>query len=157
MKQWWQNLSQRERQMVLVCGIFVLVAILYWGILAPIQSGFTFTRKQVHNLEQQLDWMQQQAPKVAKLQQQAPTNNNMDITTRLNILARAEHIAIKRVEPQGRTVQIEMESVPFQNLTLWLNALSQQQILVKVIDLAADPSQPGHVNVRRLELEQPHG
>ena len=53
MKEWWQSLTLRERQLVIVCGILCGIAFLYWVIWAPVQAGFDLTRKQVAGLEWQ--------------------------------------------------------------------------------------------------------
>lgn len=157
MKEWWQSLTLRERQLVIVCGILCGIAFLYWVIWAPVQAGFDLTRKQVAGLEQQLRWMRQQAPLVAQLKQPGTTTANDDITTILNTSSRASHINLKRIRPQGKTVQIELEPIAFGSLLNWLNTLSQQQrITVRTIELQRNPDEPGQVIVKRLELEQPH-
>jgi general secretion pathway protein M len=157
MKEWWHNLTLRERQLVIACGVFCSIAFLYWGIWAPIQSGFDLTRKQVAGLEQQLRWMRQQAPLVAQLKQTGTPATNDDITTILNTSSRANHVTLKRIQPQGKTVQIELDPIAFGTLLNWLNILSQQQrIAVRTIELQRHPDEPGQVIVKHLELEQPH-
>ena len=62
MKQWWLNLAERERRILLFGTAAVLFALLYWGGWAPLQQHLQQSRHQVQQLQQQLNWMHQQAP-----------------------------------------------------------------------------------------------
>ena len=74
MKQWWLNLAERERRILLLGTAAVLFALLYWGGWAPLQQHLQQSRHQVQQLQQQLNWMHQQAPLLRQLKQTAPIN-----------------------------------------------------------------------------------
>jgi Type II secretory pathway, component PulM len=69
MKQWWLNLAERERRILLLGTAAVLFALLYWGGWAPLQQNLQQRRHQVQQLQQQLNWMHQQAPLLRQLKQ----------------------------------------------------------------------------------------
>ncbi|MDD2342142.1 MAG: type II secretion system protein M [Tolumonas sp.] len=155
MKQWWLNLAARERRVVLIGGLAVFFAILYWGGWHPLQLHLQQSRTQVQQLRQQLNWMREQAPLVNQLTQtnhaDAPTN--IDIASALTASSQTQQLVLKRIQPQGENAQVELETIDFAQLLAWLDLLEQQYgITPQQIELQSLPQLPGKVQVKRLLL-----
>ena len=69
---------------------------------------------------------------------------------------RDSKIKIARLQPQGQELQVWIDTVPFDDLLLWLATLVEQHgIQVQIIELAREELAPGLVKVRRLQLSRP--
>jgi general secretion pathway protein M len=155
MRQWWMNLAERERQLLLAGSIALVVAILYWGGWHPLQQALQQSRSQVQQLQQQLSWMQQQAPLVSQLKQSAHVNevSDTDIASALTVSSKTQRIALKRIQPQGANALVELDAMGFDQLTSWLDLLERQyNITPQQIELQTIPGHAGKVQVRRLLL-----
>ncbi len=155
MKQWWLNLAERERRILLLGTTAVLFALLYWGGWAPLQQHLQQSRHQVQQLQQQLNWMQQQAPLLRQLKQTAPINAaaDIDIASALTASSQTQQLALKRIQPQGENALVELDIVGFDQLVNWLDLLEQQYgITPQQIELQSLPTLVGKVQVKRLLL-----
>lgn len=155
MKQWWFNLAERERQLLLVGAASILIGMLYWGIWAPLQHYRQASELRVKQLQQQFDWMQQQAPLIHQLAQSKPSNNrrNIDIASAITLSSQTQKMALKRLQPQGDNALVELDIVNFDQLIQWLALLEQQyNIQPQQIELQALPTSIGNVQVKRLLL-----
>jgi general secretion pathway protein M len=154
MKQWWLNLAERERQVLLLGTISVFFALLYWGAWAPLQKNLQQSRGQVKQLQQQLDWMHQQAPRVHQLKQAEPISHvtHIDISSAITASSQTKKMALKRIQPQGDNAVVELDIVGFDQLVNWLDLLEQQYgITPQQIELQSLPL-VGQVQVKRLLL-----
>jgi len=155
MKQWWLNLAERERRILLLGTAAVLFALLYWGGWAPLQQNLQQRRHQVQQLQQQLNWMHQQAPLLRQLKQTAPINAvaNIDIASALTASSQTQQLALKRIQPQGENALVELDIIGFDQLVNWLDLLEQQYgITPQQIELQSLPTLVGKVQVKRLLL-----
>jgi len=155
MKQWWLNLAERERRILLLGTTAVLFALLYWGGCAPPQQHLQQSRHQVQQLQQQLNWMHQQAPLLRQLKQAAPINAaaDIDIASALTASSQTQQLALKRIQPQGENALVELDIVGFDQLVNWLDLLEQQYgITPQQIELQSLPTLVGKVQVKRLLL-----
>lgn len=155
MKQWWLNLAERERRILLLGTAAVLFALLYWSSWAPLQQHLQQSRHQVQQLQQQLNWMHQQAPLLRQLKQAAPINAaaDIDIASALTASSQTQQLALKRIQPQGENALVELDIVGFDQLVNWLDLLEQQYgITPQQIELQSLPTLVGKVQVKRLLL-----
>jgi len=155
MKQWWLNLAERERRILLLGTAAVLFALLYWNGWAPLQQHLQQSRHQVQQLQQQLNWMHQQAPLLRQLKQAAPINAaaDIDIASALTASSQTQQLALKRIQPQGENALVELDIVGFDQLVNWLDLLEQQYgITPQQIELQSLPTLVGKVQVKRLLL-----
>lgn len=155
MKQWWLNLAERERRILLLGTAAVLFALLYWGGWAPLQQHLQQSRHQVQQLQQQLNWMHQQAPLIRQLKQTARINAvaDIDIASALTASSQTQQLALKRIQPQGENALVELDIIGFDQLVSWLDLLEQQYgITPQQIELQSLPTLVGKVQVKRLLL-----
>ena len=97
--------------------------------------------------------MHQQAPLVQKMKQVAPAKElHTDIASALSVSSQHYQIMLKRVQPQGDTTQVELDSLSFAKLLSWLDMLEQRYgITVRQIELQPTDT-AGNVQIKRLLL-----
>ncbi|MCE9687837.1 type II secretion system protein M [Shewanella sp. AS16] len=150
---WWEGLASREQQLVGFGGVFLLIAVFYWGIWTPIANAEADALASLKAQQQTLDYVKQTANKIAGLKQSggkaAVTGS---LSTLVNQAAGKFGLEITRMQPQGDKIQVWMDDVPFDALLGYLNELVQQQGLsLESVDLAETDTQ-GYVKVRRIQL-----
>ncbi len=146
MKEWWFNLSLREKQTVSLGVAAIIVALFYIIIWSPLHSSVASLRDQVQHNKQLLTWMQttdrqiQAAEKISKVPTTTHSTaswlsivqDNLKQSTLVNSLtqlAQADHDSVK----------LRFQQVDFDSLISWLTALWQQEGLV-VTQLVVKPT-----------------
>lgn len=153
MIEYWQNLSERERKLLSAGGILVFIAVLYWGVWSPVADSLEAQQTAVESQQRQLGWMQQQAAEVVQLRSRGSrTKSSGSLSAVVNRTARELGITLSRIQPQGTSLQVWIDDVPYNQLINWLGTLrSQQGITAASLDLNATDT-AGQVKVRRLLL-----
>lgn len=153
MKERWLQLNIREQRLVIAMASVVTFFILYTAIWAPLNNNIIAATKKVERQEKLLTWVQESTATYKQaLGSGASKNRNKSLSSVVNKTAGQSKIAIARMQPQGDTLQVWIDEVPFDHLLNWLERLSTKEgIRVKGIDLThADKA--GVVKVRRLQL-----
>lgn len=160
MKDWYESLEAREQVFVLVGAVFVLVAILYYGLWQPLDKRHTQVASSVANLERAL-------AELGPLRELAATNNtgrrpNRPAPTQAPIIVVSQTLQSRglqqynrRSQPTPNGIRVEFVNVAFDELVLWLGdmggsyGLTVQQASLR---LAPDAG-PGRINAT-LTLER---
>jgi general secretion pathway protein M len=151
-KDWFESLEPRERLFVGIGAAIVAVAI-FWGLIwAPLDKGHSELQASVSTWQQSLAELRPlvSMPQSSQAMQQRPTVAAtqspvviVDTTLRDRNLGQP-----KRSQPTPNGIRVEFESVPFDDLVLWLGDLSSQFAMeVQSGSLsAAAQSAPGRIN-----------
>lgn len=155
---WWHGISTREQRLVAVGGSILLIGLCYWLIWQPVANRIAERERQVANQQQTLAWLKEKGQEVLALQgnsgRQIDTSGTLDGV--VNRTAFNQKIKIARLQPQGLELQVWIDTVPFDDLLLWLATLSDQHgVQVQIIEVARENLAPGLVKVRRLQLSRP--
>ncbi|MGY6039786.1 GspM family type II secretion system protein ExeM [Aeromonas sp. AE23HZ002T15] len=155
---WWRGISTREQRLVAVGGGILLVGLCYWAIWQPVANRIAERERQVINQQQTLAWLKEKGQEVLAMQgsqgRQIDTSGTLDGV--VNRTAFNQKIKIARLQPQGQELQVWIDTVPFDDLLLWLATLSDQHgVQVQIIEVARENLAPGLVKVRRLQLSRP--
>ena len=62
MNSWWQGLAPRERSLVAVMGVMMVIAMVYFFVLEPLFSGANSYSERVAAAESNLEYMKRVAP-----------------------------------------------------------------------------------------------
>lgn len=154
MKTWYYEKEPHERQIILVVGAILAIALFYLLVWSPITEGYANKKKQVEAQRELLSWMQSNSTRINQLQgsgkstragSDGPLLSTVDRTVKSSKLGSS----MKRLEPQGENkVQIWFENTEFDALVDWLTQLSSQyQIQVNTINIDRQDA-PGQVNAR---------
>lgn len=158
MKAWWLAQSPRDRRILTIGGLFVVVAVFYSLLWEPLQQRHSKYQLQIQEQRQLLQWMQERSAEAKRLMAQTPSQGALpkrqgSLLSLVDRLAKKAGLGdgLKRVEPVGKTgVRLWIEDVEFTRLSNWLNTLSSQhgaEVDNAVIDRG---EAPGRVNARLL-------
>ena len=153
MKQWWTQLQEKEQRLVVVMLVMVTFFLFYHLVWSPINKGLTKEAKKLERNQELLAYVQQNTARYKSALKsggnKAPSGSPLSIVNRV---AKSYQININRVQPQGDDIQVWIEQVPFNQLLLWLDDLSQKQgLTIRAIDIS-EGDEKGLVKVRRLQL-----
>ena len=156
MKAWWEQLAEREQQLLMAVAAVLALAILYWGLWAPLANGAEQSARQRLAAERELEWLQAQAEGYMRsgggATKSAVPADAAAMSTVVNGSSHTFNIANSRMQPQGDLLQVWIDEVPWKQLIGWLELLQRDHgIIVNSVDLARGDSE-GRVKVRRLEL-----
>lgn len=155
MKNWWQNLEQRERWILTAGGVVVMLAILYLLVWEPVSKGVTNLQRDVQGRRGTLQWMQTASGEVATLNATArPRGRGLGGRSLLSVVdqsARRSQLgpALKRVEPEGKNkVRVWLENVPFDSVVSWIGRMDNRYGVVVDSIRVERQKEAGKVNAR---------
>ncbi|MEM9101237.1 MAG: type II secretion system protein M [Pseudomonadota bacterium] len=127
MKEWFENLSEQERQLVLISGIAagILVILVVWFLY---QSSVSSLRSKVEREEQRVYEYAQIAAQVKAAKTSgggsASKRGSLSLTNAINRSAGKYNLSIKRFDPKkDNKAQVTMENVKFNDVIKWLHEL----------------------------------
>lgn len=152
-KQWWQQLNVREQRLVLALGSAVMVLLLYTLLWQPLNTNLANTEKKLASRQALLTWVDEN---VSRYQMIKPSGsgkkNSASLSSIINRTANQYQLTITRMQPQGESLQVWLDTASFTQLLFWLEHLANNEGLqVQAIDLASS-DKAGEVRVRRLQL-----
>lgn len=152
---WWSTISQREQRLVLVCGGLLLLGLLYWGVVQPLQQRSENARTRIQSEQQLLQWVKSTADDIITLRRQGGVvRTNQPFNQVIASSTRDFNIELIRVQPRGEMMQVWVQPLPFSQLVAWINFLREKQgIDVEFMDLDRGAA-PGLVEVKRLQLKR---
>ncbi|MER2492406.1 type II secretion system protein GspM [Catenovulum sediminis] len=154
MKQWFESLSSRERQLVLGGGIVLIIGLFFQLIWGPLNTALDKAELDVKNKQTALLWVSE---KTAELKQRQSGNSKVtsgSLNQIVNAAARRADISLARMQPQGESLQVQIDEVEFNALVRWLADLTQNKGLrIESLDISA-ADKPGAVRVRRLQVSK---
>ncbi|WP_223670693.1 type II secretion system protein GspM [Kangiella shandongensis] len=131
-KAWYSGLNQRERSMVTVLGIMMIILILFIAVVMPLRTYLSDLNQSVATAKEDLPII---ASKVQALQ--ARSGSSQVTTSRsLNQLittsSKRYNLKFSRIEERKRNeeIQVRLDDVEFDQLLRWAAQLEQQQGLV---------------------------
>ena len=155
MKEYWLGLQPRERLLLIICAVFLIIFVVDTQIWVPQTEQYERNQQLVNTKKNLYAWMTGASRQAIQLQKtNLPKTNNRRSKQSLIALTdkTAKHAAlgksIKRVEPQGKdAVRIWLEDANFKQVTLWLKRMQELGINLDriVIDSAKES---GFVGVR---------
>lgn len=158
MKERWQQLALREKQLLIIMSVVVLITLFYFALWKPLKTGIEKNQLHLKAQTHALMKIRQQAAEVRQLRSAGAGKQTIieDSSSLLGLIERSakqKHINgnLQKVQPEGqREVRVWMENVPFDQLISWLDLLSNRYALqISEISLERGNT-PGIVNGRIL-------
>ena len=129
MREWFDNLSERDRRIVTWGGAAVLMLVLL-GIVVPLNRNIAIARERVTRKQGDLQFIQSVAPQLASA---APSSGNAATAESLVVLvdssARESGLgkSLSNSQPTGdKGLRVRLDRVGFDAMVAWLARLSQQ-------------------------------
>ena len=153
MKAWWQQLNTREQQLVGAMAALVMIFILYSAIWQPLNDNLTNANKKLARQQTLLAWVSDNTAHYQQAKRSSTVKSSQgSLSGIVNKSANSYKLTITRMQPQGDTLQVWIDSVSFTQLLFWLEHLANNEGLqVEGIDLT-HADRVGEVRVRRLQL-----
>jgi general secretion pathway protein M len=157
MKEKWQQLSSRERRLVLIMASVLIASVFYFGLWQPLQDGTETTRMRVKAQQIQLQQMLSQAAEVKQLltskRGSASVKSSSSLLVVIEQTAQQKQIKshLNKVQPEGSNgVRVWIDNAPFDTLVDWLALLAKKSgVYVGEISIERQKD-PGRVNGRVL-------
>ena len=161
MKDWLDTLAPRERIMVLICAVVVVIALIWLLVWRPLDSRHDALRASVEDWETGLGRLQRVAEmrgtsSPAGGSPRLGANQTPVVIVDTTLRARGLSSALRRSQPTTSTgIRVEFENVAFNSLVLWLGDLSSRYGMdVQAGSLSVPPrAEPGRINAT-LTLER---
>ena len=149
----WQQLNEREQQLISALAAVFIIFILYSAVWQPLNENLVKTKEKIERQQTLLSWVKTGTTRYTSIKKQGGSAKGKgSLSSIANRTARINSIVIARIQPQGDDIQIWIDEAPFSQLLQWLEHLSSKEGLqVKAIDLSTS-DKPGVVRVRRLQL-----
>lgn len=162
LKDWFFSLQPRERALVTVGGILVLLAAVYLLVLAPFYQAVSASAERVEKKKGDLAWMRSVGGEVMALNASSPTApgpSNESLVVLIDRTARECGLgaALTGQTPNGDNgIRVRLEQAEFDKLVVCLGSL-QQSHSVNIESANIDRTgKPGFVNAS-LVLTRPGG
>lgn len=157
MKEKWQQLSSREKRLVILTAVVVMITVVYFMIWQPLQDGIQTSRVRVKAQHQTLAEMQEQAAEARQLlAAQRQGNDSRSSGSLLVIIERTAQSKnlksrLQKVQPEGEdSVRVWVENASFDQLIDWLALLENRNTIYVSEIIIERQKEPGRVNSRIL-------
>lgn len=149
----FNQLSERERILVVVSGLLLIIVLFYYLVWAPIDNSLQTQSKLVATKQADLIWFKQNANRAIQMRS---GNGNASVFSgslpqAVNQTAGRVKIAISRMQPQGEELKVWVDQAPFNDVVSWLQSMENLGIRIINVDLA-EANVSGMVKVRSLQL-----
>lgn len=128
MRAWYANLSERDRRIVSIGGVVVIVLVIL-GILLPLNRSIVQARQRVSTKQGDLAFIQSAVPQLAAAGPVgAGVANGESLIVLIDSSARESGLgkSLSSSQPTGdRALRVRFERVPFDGLVAWLARLAQ--------------------------------
>jgi general secretion pathway protein M len=162
LKEWFSSLQPRERAIVVIGGVVVLIVAVYMLALAPFYAAVNARAQRVAQKEGDLAWMRSVGGEVMALSASSPTSaapTNESLVVLIDRTARECGLgaALTGQTPNGDNgIRVRLEQAEFDKLVVCLGSL-QQAHSVNIESANIDRTgKPGFVNAS-LVLTRPGG
>ncbi len=153
MKDWFDNLEQREQRILGVGSIVVAIILFWWLIWSPLDKGQRDLEASVTLWQTSLTELRGIAARGDTSTGSAPTqaagaNQSPVVIVDQTLRSRGLNSAVQRRQPIPNGIRVEFEDVAFDQLVVWLGDLNARYgMVVQAGSMQiASRSEPGLVN-----------
>ena len=158
MKEKWQQLSLREKRLVILTSIIVVITLVYFMIWEPLQEGIQTSRVRVKAQQETLIQMHEQAAEARQLlaaqrQAGASTRSSGSLLVIIERTAQTKNLKsrLQKVQPEGQdSVRVWVENASFDQLIDWLALLENRNTIYVSEIIIERQKEPGRINSRIL-------
>lgn len=161
MKEWYNNLDPRERRILIIGAVVLVVAMLYLLAWEPLVNKTAKLRESIEKNQELVAWMENAAEQAQQMQAQIKARGPTGQQSGQSLLGTIDRTAkssdlgksVKRVQPDGQDkARVWLENAKFDDMIKWLESLQRQQGIRIVTSVIEKQEEAGIVNAR-LVLE----
>lgn len=144
MKDWFENLQPRERMIVIVGSILLVLTLLYSALWAPVMSKNKKLEAAVENKQSSLQWMQEASQKILSIQaansSRLESGRSLISVVDTGLVQAGLKSSLDRMEPEGNeSVKLWLVKAAFDDLIRTLGKLEETSgVRVKSISINPD-------------------
>jgi len=156
MKEKWQQLSLREKRLVIITTIVVVVTLVYFMIWEPLQDGIETSRVRVNAQTITLLQIREQAAEARQLRatkSRTGTKGGGSLLVIIERTAQQKNLKsnLQKVQPEGQDgVRVWVENAAFDQLIDWLALLENKNTIYVSEIIIERQKEPGRINSRIL-------
>ena len=152
MKQWFDSLAEREQRLVIGASIVFVIGLFFQLVWGPLNSSLDKAEQNLKNKQALLQWVGEKTAEYQQLKGNSKSTASGSLNQIVNTAARQAGISIARMQPQGDSLQVQIDEVEFNALVRWLATLVQNKgLTIESLDVTAT-ERTGAVRVRRLQV-----
>jgi type II secretory pathway component PulM len=126
MREWYENLAEREKRFVLIGGIGVVVLLLL-GVILPLNRYIAQARHRVELKQADLAYIQSVTPELASAGPMGGTGESLVVLVDGSARESGLGKSLSNSQPTGDGgLRVRLEKVPFDGMVAWLARLAQQ-------------------------------
>jgi len=148
---WWQSLVQRERIVVSILAVVIVMVLFQMMIWQPVHQARLNAYISIDKQSELLQWMKQQAEIARTLQPNSNVSKlaSGSIGQRVNLAAKKHKITISRLQTSDQnTIQIWLVDADFSQVLLYLQTLQTKYNVLVTSIAVTETNKPGLVDVR---------
>ncbi|WP_423820516.1 type II secretion system protein M [Salinisphaera sp. SPP-AMP-43] len=133
LKEWFHTLAPRERVMVSIAAVMVVIALFYYALWQPLNNALTDAQAQVTAESNQARWMlgiRNEAQLLrSSSQHRAPTGSNRSLLSIVDESSRANQLgkAVTHIQPRNNDqASVTLDEANFNRMLYWLQTLQSQ-------------------------------
>ena len=152
-KQWFMDQSPRDQMMLSAGGVVVLLYILIFMVLLPLQNDLQRTEKRNMVALQEQEEVRQLAGQLLARQGAGQEAVAQNLTSLLNDSTREFGLIMEKLQPSGNSARVRLGASSFNNVLAWLNEMeNKHELQISDVTITADRN-PGVVQVN-IQLTQ---
>ncbi|AJQ95868.1 type II secretion system protein GspM [Gynuella sunshinyii] len=156
----WQQLAERERQVVIATAVLFSVLLVWFAIITPVLGYKSDKVSMLESRTELYDWLLKvgpQAKTIAQMSGVAASNSSDDggaLSSLVNKVARDQKLKLQRFENDGRNgLRIWFDDVEFDVFAKMMLELNKQGIVADQLSVESG-KKSGIVNVRGVLVRQ---
>lgn len=137
MKQWWQQLSARDRRVLIMGGAALIVIVYIFGVRLPAQNAVEELESQVREERELVSWMERARREIYALRgradPEAAASSSESLFSLADESAREAGLGpvLQRVEPAGDNgARVNFEDIAFDELVTWMARMRSEHGVV---------------------------
>lgn len=151
---WWEGISARERLLTILSGLFILLAVIYWGAWQPLSNQLAKSQSDLQRAQQTLAWVQEKAPELANMgnAKSSGQRSSASLANIINSSARQYKVKFSRVINKKDKIEVWIAEIEFDLFVAWLASLDNKYSVNVVNADVSKTDKAGYVKVNRLLL-----
>ncbi len=125
---WYEGLQQREQRMVGIGAALLVVLVLVFGILVPMQTALSRAQESYAARRADLAWMRGNAEQVRAGASQVPADTGEAPVVLVDRVAREAGLgeALRGTQPSSTGARVQLEGASFDTMVQWIATLDQR-------------------------------